>query len=163
MVGPDVIETAIDDVVLGRPTLVEETSFDHPRAVEAVVEMEVQLETCVIRELRPDVVPFDGNEVPLIAIADDSALWLFESEGFEPVDVEKIAASKAEAAIEIKSDECDAELVERVFAFGPGAWDGVELARLTPAFEVGFRDGSEAIELVVLFECDAKGDAGLAE
>ena len=88
MVGPDVIETGIDDAVLGRPTLVEETSFDHPRAVEAVAEMEVQLDTCVIRELRPDVVPFDGSKVPLIAIVDDSALWLLESEGFAPVDVE---------------------------------------------------------------------------
>lgn len=87
MVGPDVIETGIDDAVLGRPKLVEETSFDHPKAVEAVAEMEVQLDTCVIRELRPDVVPFDGSEVPLIAIADDSALCLLESERFEPVDV----------------------------------------------------------------------------
>ena len=50
-----------------------------------------------------------------------------------------------------------------MFAFGPGAWDGAELARLTPAFEVSLRDGSEAIELLALFECDAKGDAGLAE
>lgn len=62
--GADVIEPGIEDGVLEKPTLIEEIVFDHPGAVVAVIEIEPELRTCVVRELKLDAVPFDDREVP---------------------------------------------------------------------------------------------------
>lgn len=38
--------------------------FDDLGTVEAMVGSQIELDTCVVTWLRPNVVPFDDNEVP---------------------------------------------------------------------------------------------------
>ena len=71
MVGPDVMKPGIDDAVLGPPKFIEETVLDDTKAVAVVAGFKTELDTCVARWLRPDVVPFDDSEVPWLANPDD--------------------------------------------------------------------------------------------
>ena len=80
---------------------------------------------------------------------------------FEPEDDEQIAASRAEPAIEIKLDGCDADLAELlatlrpcalddvlILGFGSGHTDDNDRAAMELTIAPGTRDDAELVGLV---------------
>ena len=74
MVGPEVIELGFDDAMLEEVGVIKENIFDDLGAVDSEDRAELEIDTCVIWELRPDAVPFDGRKALLLIDADESVL-----------------------------------------------------------------------------------------